>query len=104
MECRILSCGGPKGRHAKTRNSHHLAGFRVAPFRVFAPKTRVYDMAQISHHNSGNRKKKMYYTGVDVLVKLRSGSLKSCFYKLAICLLFMVAMTSSTIILSLKKV
>jgi len=34
----------------KTRKSHHLAGFRVAPFRVFAPKTRLYDMAQISQH------------------------------------------------------
>ena len=29
--------GGAKGRHAKTRKSHHLAGFRVATFRVFAP-------------------------------------------------------------------
>jgi len=29
----VLSFGGAKGRHAKTRNSHHLAGFRVAPFR-----------------------------------------------------------------------
>ena len=38
------------GRHAKTRQNHHLAGFRVATFRVFAPKTRLYDMAQISHH------------------------------------------------------
>jgi len=42
--------GGAKGRHAKTSQSHHLAGFRVATFRVFAPKTRLYDMAQISHH------------------------------------------------------
>jgi len=77
--------GGAKGRQAKTRKSHHLAGFRVATFRaamqiydtfisglflpsicrVFAwrgersprenpPKsplnTRLYDMAQISHH------------------------------------------------------
>jgi len=33
MECRVLSCGGAKGRHAKTRKSHHLAGFRVATFR-----------------------------------------------------------------------
>jgi len=51
----------------------------------------------------------MYYTGGDVFVKLRTGSLKSCFYKLAIwlythCLLFMVAMISSTIILSLTMV
>jgi len=30
----------------------HLAGFRVATFRVFAPKTRLYDMAQISHHTT----------------------------------------------------
>jgi len=43
--------GGAKGRHAKTRQNHHLAGFRVATFRVFAPKTRLYEMAQISHHN-----------------------------------------------------
>jgi len=50
MECRVLSCGGAKGRHAKTRNSHHLSVFRVAPFRNFAPKTRLYDKAQISHH------------------------------------------------------
>jgi len=25
MECRELSCGGVKGRHAKTRKSHYLA-------------------------------------------------------------------------------
>ena len=43
--------GEAKGRHSKTRQNHHLAGFRVATFRVFAPKTRLYDMAQISHHN-----------------------------------------------------
>jgi len=42
--------GEAKGSHAKTRQNHHLAGFRVATFRVFAPKTRLYDMAQISHH------------------------------------------------------
>jgi len=42
--------GEAKGRHAITRQNHHLAGFRVATFRVFAPKTRLYDMAQISHH------------------------------------------------------
>jgi len=35
----------------RKHESHHLAGFLVAPFRVFAPKTRLYDMAQISHHN-----------------------------------------------------
>jgi len=47
MEYRVLSCGGAS-RHAKTRKSrhlakkrqivifHHFAGFRVAPFRVFA--------------------------------------------------------------------
>jgi len=45
--------GGAKGRHAKSRQNHHLDGFRVATFRVFAPKTRLYDMAQISHHNFG---------------------------------------------------
>jgi len=39
-----------KGRHAKTRKSHHLAGFCMATFCVFAPKIRLYDMAQISHH------------------------------------------------------
>ena len=43
--------GGAKGRHAKTHQHHHLAGFRVATFRVFASKTRLYDMAQIRHHN-----------------------------------------------------
>jgi len=42
MECRELSCGGAKGRHAKTRKSHHLAGFRVATFRVFAPICRIF--------------------------------------------------------------
>ena len=36
MECRVLSCGGAKGRHAKTRKSHRLVGFRVSTFRVFA--------------------------------------------------------------------
>ena len=33
-----LSCGGANGRHAKTRKSYHLAGFRVAPFR---PKNTI---------------------------------------------------------------
>jgi len=37
--------GEAKGRHAKTRQYHLMAGFRVATFRVFAPKTRLYDMA-----------------------------------------------------------
>jgi len=37
--------GEAKGRHAKTRQNHLLAGFRVATFRVFAPKTRLNDMA-----------------------------------------------------------
>jgi len=37
--------GETKGRQAKTRQNHLLAGFRVATFRVFAPKTRLYDMA-----------------------------------------------------------
>jgi len=32
--------GGAKGRLAKTRQHHHLAGFRVATFRVFAPLIR----------------------------------------------------------------
>ena len=40
MKSVVLSCGGAKGRHAKTRKSHHLAGFRVTLFRLFAPKTR----------------------------------------------------------------
>jgi len=35
-----LSFGGAKGRRAKARKSHHLAGFRVAPFSLFATKTR----------------------------------------------------------------
>jgi len=33
MKSVVLFCGGAKGCHAKTRKSHHLAGFRVAPFR-----------------------------------------------------------------------
>jgi len=33
MKSVVLSCGGAKGRHAKTRTNHHLAGFCVAPFR-----------------------------------------------------------------------
>ena len=45
----FVSClsylGGAKGRNAKTRHNHLLAGFRVATFRVFAPKTLLYDMA-----------------------------------------------------------
>jgi len=32
--------GGAKGRHAKTRKRHHVAGFRVAAFR---PARRRYD-------------------------------------------------------------
>jgi len=32
--------GGAEGRHAKTRNSHHVAGFRVATFR---PARRRFD-------------------------------------------------------------
>jgi len=43
--------GEAKGRQAKTRQNHHLAGFRIATFCVFAPKTRLYDMAQIRHHS-----------------------------------------------------
>jgi len=38
---------GAKGRHAKTRQNHPLAGFRVAIFRVFAPKTRLYDSERL---------------------------------------------------------
>jgi len=38
-KCRVLLCGGAKGRHAKSRKDHHLAGFRVAPFLVFAHHT-----------------------------------------------------------------
>ena len=51
MKSVVLSRGGAKGRLAKTRKSDHLAGCRVAPFRLYAPKTRLYDMAQISHYN-----------------------------------------------------
>ena len=41
MKSVVLSCGGAKGRHAKTRKSHHLAS-RVATFRVFAPVCRIF--------------------------------------------------------------
>jgi len=41
---------GRKVAMRKHDKSHHLAGFRVAPFRIFAPITRLYDMAQISNH------------------------------------------------------
>jgi len=34
----LLSYGGAKGRHAKTRTIYHLVGFRVALFCLFAPK------------------------------------------------------------------
>ena len=34
-----------KSRHEKTRQNHLLAGLPQATFRVFAPKTRLYDMA-----------------------------------------------------------
>ena len=34
----------------ENKKNYHLAGFRVAPHRVFAPKIRLNDMAQISHH------------------------------------------------------
>jgi len=37
--------GGAKGRHAKSRQNHHLT-----TFRFLAPKTRLYDVAQDSHH------------------------------------------------------
>ena len=40
MECRVLSCGGAKVRHAKTRKSHHLVGFCVA---TFGPARQRYD-------------------------------------------------------------
>jgi len=40
MKSVVLSRGGAKGRHAKTRKSDHLAGCRVAFFRLFTPKTR----------------------------------------------------------------
>ena len=55
--------GGTKSRHAKTRQNHHLASFLVATFRVFTPKTRVYDMTQISHHS-------FKYSAVDWLSQL----------------------------------
>ena len=42
MECRVLSCGGAKGRHAKTLKSQYVAGFRVATFRVLAPVRRNF--------------------------------------------------------------
>jgi len=45
LRFQLLFVGEAKGRHAKTRQNHLLAGFRVATFRVFAPKTRLYDMA-----------------------------------------------------------
>jgi len=38
--------GGAKGRHTKTAK----ITIRMTTFRVFAPKTRLYDMAQINHH------------------------------------------------------
>jgi len=41
--------GGAKGRHAKTRQNHHLAGFRVATFRVFAKNTTWHKSATISN-------------------------------------------------------
>ena len=50
--------GEAKGRHAKTRQNHHLAGFSVTIFRVFAPKTPLYDMTQISHYISYNNSRK----------------------------------------------
>jgi len=34
----------------ENKKNYHLAGFRVAPYRVFAPKLRLNDMTQISHH------------------------------------------------------
>jgi len=34
--------GGAKGRHAKTRQNHHLAVFCVATFRVFAPVCHIF--------------------------------------------------------------
>ena len=40
MKSVVLLRGGAKGRHAKTRKSDHLAGCRVAFFRLFTPKTR----------------------------------------------------------------
>ena len=43
--------GGAKGRHAITREHHHLVFFFVATFSVFAPKTHLYDMTQIGHHS-----------------------------------------------------
>jgi len=33
-----------KSRHAKRQKSHHLAGFRVAPFHVFTLLTRLYNL------------------------------------------------------------
>ena len=58
-QAKIRQTGGEKAKHAKCRTfvwrgerspcentkSDHLEGFRVAPIRLFAPKTRLYDMA-----------------------------------------------------------
>ena len=48
MKSVVLSRGGAKGRHAKTRKSDHLAG---VAWRLFVHKTQSYDMSQISHHS-----------------------------------------------------
>ena len=42
--CRIFAWRGERSP-CEIRQNHLLAGFRVATFRVFAPKTRLYDMA-----------------------------------------------------------
>jgi len=47
--CRIFAWRGERSP-CENPPKHNLAGFRMATFRVFAPKTRLYDMAQISHH------------------------------------------------------
>ena len=42
--CRIFAHRGERSP-CENPTKHLLAGFRVATFRVFAPKTRLYDMA-----------------------------------------------------------
>jgi len=48
--CRIFAWRGERSPCENPPKSP-FGGFRVATFRVFAPKTRLYDMAQISHHS-----------------------------------------------------
>jgi len=43
--CRRIFAWRGERSPCETRQNHLLASFRVATFRVFAPKTRLYDMA-----------------------------------------------------------